>query len=240
MVLRCWITVRQIDGAVPACNAGIVDGRRTARERIAERLVPRSIGESFRKTREAMDEELGRLGADLQTFDPTLAAALEKSGAKIRYQLEKLSRKATRERLRRDRQALDDAEYLIHTIYPERHLQERFYTILPFLAEHGLDLVGRLLNTARTDCPDHMVRGVRTTCIGILELTVDLPTRWSGGTGRRTGLKIPRPSLVMWVRPPPPAPFGINSLQVKLEKCAEIFFALSCGSLESSASVSIP
>ena len=29
---------------------------------------------------------------------------------------------------------------------------------------------------------------------------------WSGGTGRRTGLKIPRPSLVMWVRPPPPAP----------------------------------
>src|SRR5690242_21771252 len=29
---------------------------------------------------------------------------------------------------------------------------------------------------------------------------------WSGGTGRRTGLKIPRPSLVMRVRPPPPAP----------------------------------
>src|SRR5579864_5647793 len=29
---------------------------------------------------------------------------------------------------------------------------------------------------------------------------------WSGGTGRRTGLKIPRPSLGMRVRPPPPAP----------------------------------
>src|SRR5579883_3512701 len=29
---------------------------------------------------------------------------------------------------------------------------------------------------------------------------------WSGGTGRRTGLKIPRPSVGMWVRPPPPAP----------------------------------
>ncbi len=33
----------------------------------------------------------------------------------------------------------------------------------------------------------------------------DSPRR-SGGTGRRTGLKIPRPSLVMRVRPPPPAP----------------------------------
>src|SRR5262249_23591801 len=31
-------------------------------------------------------------------------------------------------------------------------------------------------------------------------------TCWSGGTGRRTGLKIPRSSLSMWVRPPPPAP----------------------------------
>src|ERR1700722_7249255 len=30
-------------------------------------------------------------------------------------------------------------------------------------------------------------------------------TCWSGGTGRRTGLKIPRSSLSMWVRPPPPA-----------------------------------
>src|SRR5215469_11228700 len=30
--------------------------------------------------------------------------------------------------------------------------------------------------------------------------------RWSGGIGRRTGLKIPRPSLGMRVRPSPPAP----------------------------------
>src|SRR5258706_14810565 len=37
-------------------------------------------------------------------------------------------------------------------------------------------------------------------------LKCDFPPRWSGGTGRRSGLKIPRPSLVMRVRPPPPAP----------------------------------
>src|SRR5712692_2539843 len=39
---------------------------------------------------------------------------------------------------------------------------------------------------------------------GILEKV--LLKRWSGGTGRRTGLKIPHPSLGMRVRPPPPAP----------------------------------
>ena len=36
--------------------------------------------------------------------------------------------------------------------------------------------------------------------------SIEPTTCWSGGTGRRTGLKIPRPSLGMWVRPPPPAP----------------------------------
>ena len=36
--------------------------------------------------------------------------------------------------------------------------------------------------------------------------------RWSGGTGRRTGLKIPRTSLCMWVQPPPPAPIDWQPL----------------------------
>jgi bacillithiol biosynthesis cysteine-adding enzyme BshC len=130
------------------------------RERIAQQLVPQSIEDAFRRTRSTFDQELGHLGAELHSFDPTLAAALEKSGAKIRYQLEKLSRKTTRERLRRDRQAAADAEYLINTIYPHRHLQERFYTILPFLAQHGLDLVARLSDASRLECPDHMVRSV--------------------------------------------------------------------------------
>jgi uncharacterized protein YllA (UPF0747 family) len=130
------------------------------RDRIAERLVPPGIQESIGTTREAVDRELGRLNAGLQTFDPTLAAAVDKSNAKIRYQLEKLSRKVTRERLRRDRQAAEGAEYLINSIYPHRHLQERFYTILPFLAQHGLDLVGRLFEASRLDCPDHMLRDV--------------------------------------------------------------------------------
>jgi hypothetical protein len=51
---------------------------------------------------------------------------------------------------------------------------------------------------------------------------------WSGGTGRRTGLKIPRPSLVMRVRPPPPAPtersaLGFGKHALKLSRRAGEF-----------------
>jgi hypothetical protein len=40
---------------------------------------------------------------------------------------------------------------------------------------------------------------------------------WSGGTGRRTGLKIPRSSLSMWVRPPPPALLYFRRLAIILD-----------------------
>jgi hypothetical protein len=36
-------------------------------------------------------------------------------------------------------------------------LQERFYSILPFLAKHGLDIGDRLLDASSAGCPDHRV-----------------------------------------------------------------------------------
>ena len=61
-------------------------------------------------------------------------------------------------RLRRDERGTREAEYLIHLVYPHRRLQERFYSIVPFLAKHGLDLPGRLLEKTQLSCQDHMVR----------------------------------------------------------------------------------
>ena len=83
--------------------------------------------------------------------------ARDKSRVKILYQLEKTRRKIERETLRRDARAAADARYLACLAYPHRHLQERFYSILPFLAQHGLDLVDRLYDSVQLDCPDHRV-----------------------------------------------------------------------------------
>ena len=50
-----------------------------------------------------------------------------------------------------------DTASLYGLIYPERHLQERLYSILPFLARHGTDLVARLYDVIDLACPDHKV-----------------------------------------------------------------------------------
>ena len=69
--------------------------------------------------------------------------------------LDKIQGKAAREALRRDARAAQDAASLSGLIYPQRHLQERLYSILPFLAKHGLGLVDQIYDAIQLDCPDH-------------------------------------------------------------------------------------
>jgi len=130
------------------------------KDRIAHALVPDSVERAFESTAAEVSNRLAALRSELERFDPTLAAALDKSQAKILYQLNKTQHKTERETLRRDQRAQADSNYLAGLLYPHRHLQERFYSILPFLAEHGLDLVDSLYETVRMDCPDHRVHTI--------------------------------------------------------------------------------
>jgi hypothetical protein len=72
----------------------------------------------------------------------------------------RLAAKTARETLRRDERSTEEANYLVDLIYPQRHLQERFYSIVPFLAKHGMDLPQRLFEMTQLSCPDHMLRTV--------------------------------------------------------------------------------
>lgn len=127
------------------------------KRRIASALVPDSVERAFEHASDGVTAHLESLRRELDRFDRTLAAALDKSRAKMLYQLEKTRRKIERETLRRDQRAADDEQYLAGLVYPHRHLQERFYSMIPFLAKHGLDLVDLLYETVQLDCPDHRV-----------------------------------------------------------------------------------
>jgi bacillithiol biosynthesis cysteine-adding enzyme BshC len=127
------------------------------KELIARSLIPESITKLFEETASKMARQLDRLGGGLENFDPTLAASLTKSRGKILYQIEKTRKKTERETMRRDARASEESRYLSALLYPHKHLQERFYSILPFLAEHGMDVTDRLYEVVRMDCPDHRV-----------------------------------------------------------------------------------
>jgi bacillithiol biosynthesis cysteine-adding enzyme BshC len=132
-------------------------GEGHVRETIAKKLAPRELTSEFQQVRGSTEQSLKHLRESLLRFDPTLATALDKSGAKMMYQLTKIENKTAREALRRDTRAAEDAAGLSNLIYPEKHLQERYYSILPFLAKHGPGLLDTLYENVHLDCPDHKV-----------------------------------------------------------------------------------
>lgn len=135
----------------------IYEGEEGIRAAIGARLVPPQVQQALAQSHRDVEAAIARVGSALSGFDATLAAALEKSHAKIAYQLTRIERKTERESLRRDARAGEEAHYLGGLLYPNKHLQERLYTILPFLAKHGFDLFDVIYDNIRLDCPDHQV-----------------------------------------------------------------------------------
>ncbi len=138
---------------LPDCFHGL----EPLRERMARALIPPQLKAAHEQAAAGISEHLHTLRGCLDTYDPTLAAALDKSRARMLYQLEKIERKSAREAFRRQERAASEARHLSGLVYPQKHLQERFFTILPLLARHGLDFVGRLYENVHLDCPGHQL-----------------------------------------------------------------------------------
>jgi bacillithiol biosynthesis cysteine-adding enzyme BshC len=132
-------------------------GEDGVREQIAKTLIPETLAHKFEQSQANLTKLLDELRSSLTGFDATLAAAADKSRAKILYQLAKLESKTARETLHRSQRAAADASFTSGLIYPEKHPQERLYSILPFIAQHGPGLVDTLYENIHLNCPDHKV-----------------------------------------------------------------------------------
>ncbi len=137
------------------CLADFFHGRESLRERVAAALIPPDLSIRLRDTVVDVDAAVERLRARLLAFDPTLEKALGTSARKIRHQVAKIQAKTGREAMLRDERASRDAASLYGLIYPERHLQERLYSILPLVAKHGFDLIDRIYESIQLDSTDH-------------------------------------------------------------------------------------
>jgi bacillithiol biosynthesis cysteine-adding enzyme BshC len=130
-------------------------GEQALHDSIAARLVPEQLRRRLNDTKAAFSSALDALSGDLHQFDITLEAALGTSRRKIEYQAGKIARKTAAQIMARDEQAVRDARSLNGLVFPEKHLQERLYSIVPFIARFGPGLVDELYSAVRTDCPDH-------------------------------------------------------------------------------------
>jgi bacillithiol biosynthesis cysteine-adding enzyme BshC len=137
--------------------ADCAHGDDAVRDRIAARLIPPALSATLAQTKTSVEQAVDRLTRDLAGFDASLAAALGKNRQKMLYQFAKMERKIGRETMARDARVARDAAWLSGLVYPQRHLQERLYSILPFLAKHGTGLIDDLYECLNLGCPDHQL-----------------------------------------------------------------------------------
>jgi uncharacterized protein YllA (UPF0747 family) len=132
-------------------------GEQVLKERLALAVIPQDLTRTMQESRAAAAQALDRTMESLRSFDVTLAKAAERSQKKVAYQFDKMQKKVAREMLVRDTRAAEHTAYLYGLIYPDRHLQERLYSILPFLARYGTGLIDQIFENVRLDCPEHQL-----------------------------------------------------------------------------------
>jgi bacillithiol synthase len=127
------------------------------RDCLAARSLPPELKDNFELARRAIQVNLQRISTSLRMLDPTLVEAAERAASKVRYQVDRLEKRAAQAELRRTEIVARHAAQIENALYPNKSLQEREIASLHFYASHGPELINRLVELAQTRCPEHKV-----------------------------------------------------------------------------------
>lgn len=109
--------------------------------------IPVELTDTFRETSECIAGFYGRLTKQVGHIDITLRKVAEGAQRKAEFELSKLQDKtlqAVKRSHKTMRQQIDRSEV---QLYPRNQLQERVYTIWPFINSHGFEFVRHLLDS---------------------------------------------------------------------------------------------
>lgn len=132
-------------------------GEYELRDALAKRSLPPGLKEDFLRAGLAVEESMQRVSESLQTLDPTLVRAATKAANKMRYQVNRLEKRAALAELRRDEVISRHAAEIENSLYPEKTLQEREIAGAYFHAKYGPQLIERLMEAALARCPEHKI-----------------------------------------------------------------------------------
>ncbi|MFI5087801.1 MAG: bacillithiol biosynthesis BshC, partial [Terriglobales bacterium] len=127
------------------------------RELLALRSIPGELDSDFIQAEEAVQASVAKVGASLGKLDSSLVEAAGRAGSKMLYQLRRLRARAGKAQLRRNDEVSRHADWLSSALFPNKSLQEREIAGVSFLARHGRELLPRLYEAAKSDCPDHQL-----------------------------------------------------------------------------------
>jgi bacillithiol biosynthesis cysteine-adding enzyme BshC len=119
------------------CIENVWTGPQELRKQMEAVSLPKQLAEDFDKRKTLIETTLTELGADIQKLDATLAGAVATTREKMTFQLDKLREKTGRALDERAGLIAEHVEFLENLLYPDKVLQSRELSFLPFLAQWG-------------------------------------------------------------------------------------------------------
>ena len=89
-----------------------------------------------------------------------LARAINRSIGHIEYHFNKLTERAIRGLVRKDKERYAAAKELVATLYPDRHVQDRIVGWFPYWHQHGSELVDRMIDEIEPDAATFNIIGL--------------------------------------------------------------------------------
>jgi bacillithiol biosynthesis cysteine-adding enzyme BshC len=132
------------------CIENVWAGRQELRRKIESIAVPTELASDFDRKKEEIESTLAKLGADIEKLDATLAGAVSNTQEKMSFQLDSLRRKVGRALDERAGLITAKVEFLENLLYPNKTLQSRELSLLPFLATWGAKGMKELHDLAGT------------------------------------------------------------------------------------------
>lgn len=137
--------------------ADVFSGSGALRETIGARMLGPNLQSSFDHATAAVEKSMATVKESLAQLDKTLVESAENAESKMMHQIASLRARAARAETRQNEVADRHARVLSNNLYPEKALQERGFAGIYFLAKHGRELLGQLLETINPDCLDHQL-----------------------------------------------------------------------------------
>jgi bacillithiol biosynthesis cysteine-adding enzyme BshC len=124
---------------------------------LGESGVPESLGQGLSLAASHLGQDFEPLIRDIAAFEPTLKESALLARGKMVQQLQFLEKKIVRAAKKQNDIAVGQIRKAGDHLYPNGHLQERVFNIVPYLIKYGLAFVDKLDEAINIDEYDHQI-----------------------------------------------------------------------------------
>jgi bacillithiol biosynthesis cysteine-adding enzyme BshC len=151
---------KNVDKALKAYNLNVQDMWQEADaklNKIARENIPESLAKAFKSAASHLEKDLIDIKKEVSAFEPTLKKSVDLTTGKIHHYLHILEKKILSASKKQNTILTQRFQLLKNSLYPNQRLQERVFSIIPYLIKYGSPLTEKLYKAIDLNHHDHQL-----------------------------------------------------------------------------------